>query len=105
VRIGDPRQLTPADRQKLGLSEDQRLRGAVVFDVIAGGPADKAGIRSGDLIEAFEGQPIERSSRVSWLASTTGVGRTVTLRVQRGSQHLDLKVTLGRLDAPTSNPR
>ena len=105
VRIGDARQLTPEDRRKLGLPGDVRLRGAIVGDVIAAGPADKAGIHPGDLIEGFEGQTIDRASQVSWLASTTGVGRTVTLRVQRGTQHLDLKVTLGRLDAPVSNPR
>jgi serine protease Do len=105
VRIGDARQLTPADRQALGLPGDQRLRGAVVGDVIPGGPADQAGLHKGDLIEAFEGQTIERSSQVSWLASTGGVGRPVTLRVQRGSQLFDVKVTLGRLDAPTSAPR
>ena len=45
------------------------------------------------------GTPIERSTQLQWLASTAGVGRTVTLRVQRGGQAFDQKVTLGLLPA------
>ena len=62
-----------------------------------GGPADKAGLQPGDIVVAFEGQPIERSSQLQWLASTAGVGRTVTLRVQRATQAFDVKIKLGSL--------
>ena len=45
----------------------------------------------------FEGQPIERSTQLQWLASTAGVGRPVTLRVQRATKPFDVKVKLGSL--------
>jgi serine protease Do len=105
VRIVDARQLSADDRHELGLPEGVHIQGAVVGGVIPGGPADRAGLKTGDVIVAFEGQAIERSAQLPWLASTTGVGRTVTLRVQRGGQLFEVKVTLARLDAPTSAPR
>jgi serine protease Do len=106
VRILDPHLLTKDDREVLGLAEGERVTGAVIGDVNPGGPADRAGLGRGDIIVAFEGQPIERFGQLPWLASTAGVGRTVTLRVQRMSKRFDLKVTLGRLqEQPSSGPR
>ncbi len=105
VRIVDPHQLSIDDRHQLGFPDSGHLQGAVVGGVLAGGAADRAGLKTGDVIVAFEGQAIDRSAQLPWLASTTGVGRTVTLRVRRGSQLFEVKVTLGRLDAPTLAPR
>jgi len=106
VRILDSHLLTKDDREVLGLAEGERVTGAVIGDVNPGGPADKAGLGRGDIIVAFEGQPIERFGQLPWLASTAGVGRTVTLRVQRMGKRFDLKVTLGRLqEQPSGVPR
>ena len=71
------------DRQVLGIADGERVVGAVIGDVNPDGPADKAGLARGDIILAFEGQPIERFGQLPWFASTAGVGRSVTLRVQR----------------------
>ena len=98
VRIVDARQLSNDDRLALKLSEGARITGAVVEYVKPGGPADRGGLAPGDIIVAFESQPIERSAQLQWLASTAGVGRPVTLRVQRATKPFDVKVTLGVLD-------
>ncbi|MGH7439692.1 MAG: S1C family serine protease [Polyangiaceae bacterium] len=103
VRVVDPRLVSAEELKKLGLPEG--LHGAIVGDVLSGGGADKAGLQPGDAIIAFEGQPLEHSTQLTWLASTAGVGRTVTLRVERKSQTFDLKVTLGRLDPAPTSPR
>jgi len=106
VRILDGRLLTPDDRNVLGIAGHDRIAGAVVGDVNPGGPADKAGLQRGDIIMAFEGQPIERFGQLPWLASTAGVGRVVTLRVQRNGKPFEVKVTLGRLqDQGAAAPR
>jgi serine protease Do len=106
VRILDSHLLSREDRQVLGLAEGERVTGAVIGDVNPSGPADKAGLQRGDIIEAFDGQPIERFGQLPWLASTAGVGRTVTLRVRRMGKRFDLKVTLGRLqDQGSAGPR
>jgi serine protease Do len=97
VRILDSRLLSKEDRQVLGIADGERIVGAVIGDVNPDGPADKAGLARGDIILAFEGQPIERFGQLPWFASTAGVGRSVTLRVQRMGKRFDLKVTLGRL--------
>jgi serine protease Do len=95
VHIIDPRQLSAEDSQALGLSDS--LQGAVIEAVVPGGPADRAGLQPGDDIVAFDGTPIDRASKLQWLASTAGVGRQVTVRVQRAGKTFDLKVTLGKL--------
>ncbi|WP_394826429.1 S1C family serine protease [Pendulispora albinea] len=91
VRIRDVHDLAPEDRTELKLTDD---KGAIIEYVMPNGPADKADLKPGDVIVAFDGQPIERGSLLTWLASTAGVGKTVTLRVLRQGQAFDLKVTL-----------
>jgi serine protease Do len=100
VRIKDVRELSHEERQAVGLPDDDSLRGAVLEYVDGGGPADKAGLQPGDVIVAFEGTPIDKATRLQWLASTTGVGHTVTVRVLRAGKQFDQKVTLGQLPAP-----
>jgi serine protease Do len=97
VTILDVHELTPEERAALKLPEGQDIQGAVVDAVPPGGPADKAGLEPGDIIVNFDGQPIDRSARLQWLASTTGVGRTATVRVMRQGKVFDQKVVLGRL--------
>jgi serine protease Do len=102
IEIGDARELTPEDRAHLKLGEE---KGAVVMRVDPAGPAGKAGLEPGDLIVAFDRQPIERSSLLQWLASTAGVGKTATLRVVRQGKTFDVDVTLGVLKEAAKVPR
>ena len=69
-----------------------------------GGPAEKVGLASLDVILAFDGQPVDHSSQLQWLASMGGVGKTVTLRVSRDGKPFDIKVTLGELKDPPVTP-
>jgi serine protease Do len=108
VRIKDVRDLSREEREVLGLMAGGITGGAAVEYVVPGGPADKAGLAADDIVVAFEGTPIDRSSKLQWLASTTGVGRTVTLRVQREGKQFEQKVTLGQLPeqpAAAAGPR
>jgi len=102
LQIGDARQLSPEDRAHLKLGDE---KGAIVMRVEPNGPADKAKLEEGDLIVAFDGETIERSSLLQWKASSTGVGKTVTLRVIRQGKPFDLDVTLGELKEPKRTPR
>ena len=72
-------------------------KGALVKRVIAGGPADRAGLAVGDVIQAFEGKPVADPNELRWLASIAGVGTTVTLRVARGSRVFETRLTLSEL--------
>ncbi|MDF2692808.1 MAG: HtrA protease/chaperone protein [Labilithrix sp.] len=102
VRIRDSRDLSPEDRTQLKLADE---KGAVVESVEPSGPADRAKLEVGDLIVAFDGQPIERSSLLQWKASTAGVGKTVSVRVIRQGKPFDLNITLGELKEPKKSAR
>ncbi len=97
VVIRDARDLSPEEHKQLKLGD---LKGAVIQQLEPGGPASKAKIEVGDVIVGFEGQTIDRGSLLQWLASTAGVGKTVSVRVIRDGKPLDLKVTLGELKEP-----
>ena len=71
--------------------------GAWVVDVRPGSGADRAGIAVDDVIVGFDGKPIKDPNELRWLASIAGVGRTVPVRIARGSRMFDVRVTLGAL--------
>ncbi len=95
VRISDVRELSADDRASLKVTGDN---GAVIDSVEQGGPADKAGIQPGDILLQFDGQPIDRGTRLQWLASIAGVGKTISVHVARQGKEMDLKPTLGHLE-------
>jgi serine protease Do len=76
----------------LGLRAAQ---GALVREVVPGGPADKAGLVAGDVITAFEGRPVRDANELPLLAGEAGVDASVVLDVVRERQTLQRKVTLG----------
>ncbi len=75
-------------------------QGAFVARVASGGPADKAGIRRGDVILSVDGVPVDAEHSLSSLIQDRNVGDTVTLSVRafghsKDATPRDLKVTLG----------
>jgi len=97
IHIMDTRQLTGEDRAALGIAPKAVVTGAVIRAVLQGEPADRAGLVAGDIIQAFDGQPIQRATQLQWLASTAGVGRNVTLRALRGDKSFEVQVALTAL--------
>ncbi len=97
VVIRDARDLSPEEHKQLKIAGE---KGAVIQQIEPGGPAEKAKIEVGDVIVGFEGQTIDRGSLLQWLASTSGVGKTVNVRVLRAGKPVELKVTLGELKEP-----
>jgi serine protease Do len=75
-------------------------KGAWVKSVIAGGPADRAGLAPDDVIVGFEGKSISDPNELRWMASIAGVNKVATVRVARGDRVFDLRVTLGELSQP-----
>jgi serine protease Do len=86
--------VTPELRGKLGLKEE---KGALVADVTPGGPADKAGIKRGDVIVAFDGKEIKEMNDLPMVVASTAVGKAVTVEVWRKNKKETLQVKIGEL--------
>jgi serine protease Do len=71
-----------------------RPRGALVGQVIEGGPAEKAGVKSGDVILSVNGKGVERSAQLPGVISAIKPGDTANVEVwrERGSKTLAVRV-------------
>jgi S1-C subfamily serine protease len=84
---GSPRVLAPRDRAATG-----RESGLGVAEVIADGPASKAGLRADDVILEVDGTPVASAADLQALMGVDAIGRPIGVRVQRGGRRLDLTV-------------
>jgi serine protease Do len=83
-----------AEAQAFGLD---RPRGALVSEVSEGGPADKAGIRPGDIILSVDGRPVESNSSLPTMISTMSPGTETELEVWRDGKLRKVKVRVVEL--------
>jgi serine protease Do len=103
--VGQLRQHGRVIRSWLGVSvrdapTAEARTGVVVTEIAEGGPAAGAGLRVGDVITGFEGHAIRTPSRLRWYVSTAGVGRSVEVKVRRGTgPEQSVRVSLGALPA------
>lgn len=86
--------ITPEMAQGFGFSQS---KGCVVVQVAENGPADKAGLKQGDIISTFGGTPIENSSHLKNLVAVTLVNSSVSLEVYRNNKLVTLTVKIGDL--------
>jgi len=77
-------------------SNDTFDSGIYVVEVIEDGPAQKAGIRNGDIILKIDGNKLNKMSELRKYIYTRKPGDTVTLLVQRNGINAPVKVTLGK---------
>ncbi len=73
----------------------QQRTGALVGDVNPGSPADKSGLRTGDVITKLNDKPIEDSRRLKLAVGGISPGSEVTLQINRDGKTQDLKVKVG----------
>jgi len=90
--------LTPDVVSKLGL---QTARGALVNSVVGGGPAERAGVRAGDVITAFNGAAVADPNGLRNAVAGTAPGTDATLTVWRNGREEQLRVRLGQLNIQT----
>jgi serine protease DegQ len=90
------------------LSESFKLpeiQGALITEVFRGTPADKAGIKLGDILIAVEGRPVTDSSSMLNLVAALNPGKQATLKVVRSQQETDIRVIVGRRPAQQREQR
>jgi serine protease Do len=86
--------LTSALAQSLHLDDTE---GVLVADVAPGSPAEKAGLKRGDVIVSFNGHPVHDPGQLQNLAALTAPGTTVTVQILRKNQEREVSVELGEL--------
>jgi S1-C subfamily serine protease len=67
--------------------------GVLVASLVAGGPAERAGVREGDIIIGFDGQPISGTDDLHKLLSDSKIGVVVRMTVLRGAEQITVEVT------------
>ena len=91
--------VTPELARSFGLKKEE---GALVGEVMADGPAEKAGIKRGDVIVSYDGKKIDESSSLPSLVASTPVGKTVPVEVVRDGKTKTIDVTIRRLNDQTA---
>ena len=86
--------ITPEIANSLGIKESG---GALVADVVRGSPAEKAGIKTGDVIIEFNRKEIKDSSDLPPVVARVAPGTTVQLKVLREGKQVSLPITVGEL--------
>ena len=76
-----------------------RPMGALVAQVGADSPAEKAGVESGDIILEFDGQAINSSSDLPHVVGLIAPGTSATARIRRDGKTVEIDVEVGGLDA------
>ena len=74
------------------------VKGALVADVTADSPGQKAGIQPGDVITEFDGRPIREMRSLPRAVGEADVGKKVIVKVLRKGQEMSFDVELGRLE-------
>jgi serine protease Do len=86
--------ITPEIAKNFKLKE---LEGALVSDVAEDGPAEKAGIKRGDVIISYNGKNIKDSEMLPRVVATTEIGKKVKVGIIRDGKPLGIEVVIGEL--------
>lgn len=89
--------LTPDLATTLDIKQE---RGALVTEVLGNTPAEKAGLKRGDLIVEFGGKPVESAGMLRNLVANTQPGASVPVRIIREGKSETLTATVGEFQAP-----
>ena len=86
--------VTPDIAESLGMDKSQ---GALVANVSKDGPADKSGVKVGDVIIEFDGKEVKDSGDLPIIVARTPVDKKVRMKVLRDKNELTLNVAVGEL--------
>ena len=87
--------MTPELAKSFGLKDE---KGALVSQVVKGGPAEKAGIETGDVIVEFDGKTVSDMNDLPRVVAATPVGKTVAVKVLRGGNVVDREVKIAEME-------
>ncbi len=95
--------IQPVTRELAKAMNLDERKGALVADVLAGGPADEAGVERGDVIVSFDGKAVERSHDLPAMVAATSVEKKASLKVVRNGEERSLTVQVAELEHETAD--
>ncbi|PSB11908.1 serine protease [Pleurocapsa sp. CCALA 161] len=92
--------LTPEVKQQINSNPNSGLsvsdnQGVLVIQVVPGSPADKAGLRAGDVIWQIDGQAVKDADALQQVVESSQVGKNLQLELKRNGQAMNLAVKAG----------
>jgi Do/DeqQ family serine protease len=93
--------ITPALAESFKLGT---LEGAIINGVLTGGPADKAGVKPGDVLVAIDGKTVSDPQGVLNLVTGIAPGSAARMKMKRKGQDVELAVTIGRRPKQQAKP-
>ena len=89
-------QLTPSLREAMDISSDA---GILITEVAEDSPAEKAGLKMGDVLLEYDGQKVSSPRRITKLVRGTEPDTEVDIRILRKGQEKNLRVKLGERES------
>ncbi|AIO41288.1 Do family serine endopeptidase [Burkholderia sp. AU19243] len=93
----EPQDVTPEIAESFGL---QQKSGAIVAGVLQGGPADKAGIKPGDILVSVNGDEITDTTKLLNTVAQIKPGTPTKVHVVRKGKEFDVNVVIGKRPPP-----
>ncbi|HCO38632.1 MAG TPA: serine protease, partial [Aquificaceae bacterium] len=84
--------ITPEMAENLGIKE-----GVIIAQVMPGSPADKAGLRVGDIVVEIDGQKVNEVRELQFKIMRTPPGKEVNMKVIREGKEISLRVKVGEM--------
>jgi serine protease Do len=85
---------TPELASAMGM---ENSKGALVADVVSGGPGEKAGIKRGDLIVSFDGNSVKDAHDLPVLVASTPIDKEVPMTVIRDGKEREISARIAKL--------
>ncbi len=90
-------EITPALAESFKLKD---TRGAIIAGVLRNGPADKAGVKPGDVLVGIEGKPVTDPQNMLTLVAGLQPGSNARLKLRRAQEELEVSVLVGKRPKP-----
>jgi len=93
----EPQDLTPEIANSFGLKQTS---GAIISGVLQGGPADKGGVKPGDILQSVNDEDIDDTTKLLNVIAQIKPGANAKLHVIRKNKEITLNVKIGTRPPP-----